>query len=47
MGTVDARPVRPDTLFQLFQAGAPLLSTMVLQAAARGELALDEPVSKA
>ena len=47
MGTVDARPVRPDTLFQLFQAGAPLLSAMVLQAVARGDLSLDDPVSKA
>ena len=47
MGTVDARPVQPDTLFQLFQAGAPLLSAMVLQAVARGDFSLDDPVRKA
>ena len=32
MGLVDARPVRPDSLFQLFEAGSPPLAVLALQA---------------
>ena len=31
-GLVDARPVRPDSLFQLFEAGSPPLAVLALQA---------------
>ena len=31
MGPVDPRPVQPDSLFQLFSAGSPLLSILTLQ----------------
>ena len=47
MGPVDPRPVRSDSLFQLFQAGCPLLSTRVLMHAERGAASLDAPVSAA
>ena len=45
MGLVDARPVRPDSLFQLFEAGSPPLAVLALQAAQRGELGLDGAVA--
>ena len=45
MGAVDPRPVRSDSLFQLFGAGSPLLSTLVLKEVQRGALRLDAPVA--
>ena len=36
MGPVDPRPVRTDSLFQLFAAGSPLLATLALQETQRG-----------
>ena len=45
MGTIDPRAVRTDSLFQLFSAGSPLLSTLALQEANRGALRLDTPVA--
>jgi len=45
MGAVDPRPVRSDTLFQLFGASSPLLSTLVLKEVQRGALRLDAPVA--
>jgi aarF domain-containing kinase len=45
MGPVDPRPVVPNTLFQLFQAGAPCLAALVLLQVERGVLSLDETIS--
>ena len=47
MGPVNPRPVRTDTLFQLYGAGSALLSTIALREVARGALRLDAPVAAA
>ena len=46
-GPVDPRPVRPDSLFQLFGAGSPLLTTIALQQAVTrgGALWLQTPLA--
>ena len=38
--------MQPDSLFQLFEAGSPLLAVLALQAAQRGELELDSAVAR-
>ena len=45
MGPVDPRPVEPASLFQLFQAGCPLLATLVLRLCEQRRIALDAPVA--
>lgn len=47
MGMIDPRPVAPSSLFQLFQAGCPLLAALVLQHVERGETGLETPICKA
>ena len=45
LGVVDPRPVRSESLFQLFGAGSSLLATLALSEAQRGALRLDAPVA--
>ena len=45
MGPVDPRLVEPSSLFQLFQAGCPLLSTLALQLSEQKRLVLDDPIA--
>ena len=45
MGPVDPRPVTTDGLFQLFEAGCPLLAALVLQYAQSGALGLDRTIA--
>ena len=45
LGVVDPRPVRSESLFQLFGAGSSLLATLALSEAHRGALRLDAPVA--
>ena len=47
MGMVDPREVTPSSLFQLFEAGCPLLATLVAQSAEEGQLRMDAPVCAA
>ena len=43
MGPIDPRPVGTDTLFQVYEAGNPLLSTVALKEVARGALRAENP----
>eukprot|EP00965_Chrysotila_dentata_P145483 4805591-Pleurochrysis_carterae.AAC.1 len=47
MGVVDARPVRNETLFEVFQLSGGLLSLLVMQQIHSGALSIDESVASA